>query len=589
MVHYPVLGQPKIIQGATFRYTVNGVNGFKGNNTMNFLLQSFYEQEIDSGEEGHVIYPRISHRTMVRDIFEETSMSDHVQLWVMGLSHDGWVSLRALADADLGTTITDGLLNDFMNSSFSQQVMTMFMSNQWSFPAHTSLVIKGRAVTDDLCMKTKYYPARDDNRAYCSDSNRLRQLVGACLNRMIVPKSMIIRKRLHSSRIVRAESKDLLDLIVPMATRDCDISVLVLGDISNFTGSLGNSWVMLYCMALDTQHALRNKYNLFGLSDTIMIASWHELLVLYLYLTVHYPCYVEELDEYFTLPGGFLGVNANITTGLLCLSLIMTHMCFTQQQYGVEIRAQAGGDDFAFVIHGHKCKVEKAIEFIKRTMTNYVGLLKEFHVVILGSTGEGVVPDSVFCRKRIIHEMNSGRHYLRGEDSCPIHHSILPGSDLLLFDLQLKAWTELDLSLQRYEDQHPDMFRVAGSLRRVFLEKYPGIKPFRVNAERICIDKKVQRVQGRLISKAALESILNIGSREWASYICLQTFESKLRHALSVGLIIQRVVVYRGDKELLTLGATEEGGLDLSSTRSEVGIFVDHSFLNTLNLILNNN
>lgn len=589
MVHYPVLGQPKLIAGTTFKYTAKGVDGYKGNTTSNFLLQPFYEQEVEQEEEAHVIYPRISHKTVVQDTFEEASMSDHVLSWVTGLSHEGWVSMRRLADADLGTTITDNLLNDFLNSSFSQQVIGYLMSNHWSFPAHTPLIIKGRAVTDDLRMRTKYYPARDDNRAYCADSNRLRQLVGACLNRMIVPKSMIIRKRLHSSRIVRAEDKDILSLSIPMSTHDDDMSVLLLGDISNFTGSLGNSWLMLYCMALDTQGDLRNKYNLFAVGDTIILVNWHELIALYLYLTVHYPCYVEELDEYFTLPGGFLGVNANITTGLHCLSLVMTHICYVEQQYAVNIHAQAGGDDFAFVIQGHKCKVEKAIDSIKRTMTNYVGLLKEFKIVNLGTTGEGVVPDSVFCRKRIIHEISHGKHILRGEESCPIHHSILPGSDLLRFSDQLRAWTEMDLSLLRYEDHYPAMFRVTGSLRRVFLDKYPNIKPLRVHTERICKNEKLQRVGGKLITKTALKIIDGIGVRAWASYICLQTYESKLRHALSLGLIIQRDVVYHGDKVLLTLGTTEEGCLSSHQHRSEVGIFVDVYFLNTLNLILSTN
>lgn len=584
-VHYPELGSAKLKRGVTFEYTLNGVDGFKGNTTMNFLLQSFYEQETDEENDAWVIYPRVSPRTMVQDIFEETSMSDHVQMWVAGLSHEGWVSLRCLADADLGTTITDNLLNDFRNSSFSQQVIHYLMINQWSFPAHTPLVVKGRVNSRDLIMKTKYDQSRDDNRAYCVDSNRLRQLVGACLNRMIVPKSVVIKKRLHSSKIVHCVDKDILSLSIPMTTRDDYSSVLVLGDISNFTGSLGNSWFMLFCMALDTQNTLRHKYNLFGLGDTVILTSWHELIALYLYLTVHYPCYVEELNDYFTLPGGFLGVNANITTGLLCLSLTMTFICHVERQYGVEIHAQAGGDDFAFVIHGLTCKVEKAIETIRSHMTSYVGLLKEFHVVTLGGVSEGVVPDLSFCRKRIIHETARGKHFLRGEESCPIHRSILPGSESLTFEKQLKAWTEFDLNLLRYESKHPDMFRVAGSLRRAFLEKYPNIKPLRVETERICNNLKVHRVCGKLITKAALETVNNIDVRRWATYICFQTFEAKLRHALSIGSIIQRYIVYRGDKELLTLGATEEGSLRSQQLRSEVGIFIDYDFLDRKSVV----
>jgi hypothetical protein len=339
-------------------------------------------------------------------------------------------------------------------------------------------------------------------------------------------------------------------------------------------------------MALDTQTSLRYKYNLYGIGDIVMMACWHEILVLYLYLTVHYPCYVEDIDEYHTLPGGYLGVNANITTGLTCLSLIMTHLCHIVRGTNVNIHAQAGGDDFAFIMRGKRHNVECAILSIRSAMNSYVGVLKEFETIELDTLDEGVIPDSTFCKKRICHEIRDGTHYLRGEESCPIHSSILPCSVPLSFTEQVSAWSELDLGLQQYEDLYPHMFKVANCFRRAFLEKYPYIKPIRMRVERICTQAKMLHLEGYILTETAFQLVSSIEVRERSSFICFQTFTSKLRHALNVGLVIQRDILYRGKKESLTLGSSEEGVLGTTRTSEPVCVVVDKVVLKSLLNIL---
>jgi hypothetical protein len=370
-VHYPQLGQGKLIYGKTFTYHYSRVNGLSGSNLMNDLFSSFYLQEVREDEEVYVIYPKISNKTKFEDPGEEVNpiMRDSVIQWIQDHSNDGVASLWSLASSQLGNSVTDDLLVDFRNSSLSQSIMTFLVSNQNRFPASEHVSCRNRVTRQDLIMDIKYYPARDDNRAYCRDTNRLRQVVGACLNRLILPKSKALRKRTRVASVFNDDEKDILKLSIPISTKEDYVTKLVLLDISNFTGSFANTWIMIFIMALDSQTCLRNKYNFYGFGPNVLVGGWHEILVLYLYLTVGYPCYVESLDEYHTLPGGFLGVNANITTSLLCLAVILKYVRSRGRQLGLDVHCQAGGDDSAFVVHGPETTVNHFISSISNDMT----------------------------------------------------------------------------------------------------------------------------------------------------------------------------------------------------------------------------
>jgi hypothetical protein len=59
---------------------------------------------------------------------------------------------------------------------------------------------------------------------------------------------MQIRKHLHGSKFIPASDKDKLKIVLP--NRGGEVTTyLITGDASNFTGSLGNSWALLYAIA----------------------------------------------------------------------------------------------------------------------------------------------------------------------------------------------------------------------------------------------------------------------------------------------------------------------------------------------------
>jgi len=588
-VHFPILGQGKLVKGMTFTYHNSRIDGYSGSNLMNDLFSSFYLQEPREDEELYVIYPKISNKTKFPDPGDETDpiMRDSVINWIKDYSTEDVTSLRSVASSQLGTPTLDNLLDDFRNSSLSQSIISFLIQHQNKFPAAESVDCRSRVIHQDLIMDVKYYPARDDNRAYCRDTNRLRQVVGACLNRLVLPKSKVQRKRMKVASVFNDDEKDILKLSIPMSTRETFVSKLVLLDISNFTGSFANSWIMIFIMALDSQVNLRNKYNYYGFGQSLLLASWHEILVIYLYLTVGYPCYVDSLDEYHTLPGGFLGVNANITTSLLCLAIILKYVRSRGRQRGLDVHCQAGGDDSAFVIHGPESTVNSFIDEIKDFMTLYVGAMKEFVVFDLSDYPEGVVPDAAFCKKRIVLSREKGFYHLRGEHSCPLHQSLLPGCDLPSFASQCEAWKELDIGLLNYEKIFPEQFQLFDSLRAAFLVKYPRVKPIRRSSENFWITQYLHYSHGRYFTKQALATINSLEIVRRGPFIALQSFQSKFRHALHNEYVIIRNLHYRGEVVSAVLHPLEEGEVLGNSTFDAVVINPSQESLSKILNIIN--
>jgi len=577
--HFPFLDQERLTYGTTFTYDPRPKHGYSGSNLMNDLLSPFYLQEIKEDEEVHVIYPRVSTKTIFDSEETDKVMRDNVVSWIRDNSNGTVTSFRTLCQADLGYQVTCNLLDDFKESFLSQAIITFLVSNGMKVPAASYVEVPGRIIRQDLIMSIKYYPARDDNRAYCRDENRLRHLTGACLNRLISPRSKALKSRTKTATIFNHEDISMLKLRVPIAEQEGMLSVLILLDISNFTGSFANSWITLFSMALDTQNTLKYKYNVFGFGDHLLLASWHELLAIYLYLTVGYPCYVSDLDESHALPGGFLGVNANISAALLALSIIMKFVRDQARAEGINAHCQVGGDDSAIVLYGRKDAVENYIQIIQRALVDYVGLLKEFKVIDLANCCTDIVPDATFCKKRVRIEGGRGYYTISSEPSCPIHQSILPGCDISRLTKQAEAWYEFDRSLLLYERQNPTCFRQADCLRMAFLLKYPNVRPLRRRTGKTWTRTRLLQIEDYFVSELATQAIGDIGERKVWRFIALQSFRSKLTHALHNELVVMRKVSYRGMEVQALLHPSEEKYIEHHGSVEKVIVNPDPFYL----------
>jgi len=583
-VHYPdTMDQRLMVHGKTFRYQRQS-DGYSGSNLMNDIFSSFYVQEQREGEEVNVIYPKVSSKTVFHDPGAEGSeiMRDNVTRWVKDYSSNGVVALRVLVSSALKESVSRDLFDDYRNSSLSRSILDFLVGNEFTFPASQGVQVPNRITHRDLIMGVKYYPARDDNRAYCTDTNRLRQLVGSCLNRLVLPKSKKLRYQLQTSSVFNNKEKDMLALRAPIATRDGYTTKLLLLDISNFTGSFANAWLMLHCMALDASDSLSHKYSMFGFGDTLLVAGWFELLATYLYLTVGYPCYVEDFDETHTLPGGFLGVQCNITSSMLCLAVILKYLRSEARRSNLIAECQAGGDDSGFILHGPTNTVEFFVRRIRETVESLIGHLKEFQVVNLDDHEGGLIPDVTFCRKRVIHERTGRFHFISSEAACPIHQSLLPGSTCVRLRDQVRAWNELDSGLRQYETEHNrGAFRQIDALRMAFLLKYPAVRPTRVRTTIWCSQRLVKK-HGLYFSEKALKVIGTVECVRVGPLFALQSFRSQYIHALHLDLVTWRKVWYRGESVECILTHLEEKVCERSSNLEEIHIHADPDYLDRL-------
>jgi hypothetical protein len=396
-----------------------------------------------------------------------------------GGQFDTVLAFRTLANSLLGFDVAEDLLtNDLKENQLGHHIAQFLQVNDCKFPHDKFLTIPTREIVADLVMTTKYYPARDDFRAYCRDENALRHLCGICLHRLFMPWLMDVRQNLEREQVIPAIDKDILDIILPYP-RSYEVALLILGDVSNFTGSLGNSWLMLFCMALELgQGGLWEKLpNLYSVKGALFSATWKELLIVYLYLNVGYPAFVQEMDEYQQLPGGFLGVAANITVGLTYLALVLQNLINLLKGTCRVVKAQAGGDDFAFGLIVKNDDKGLTVQLIKDHMLQYVGHLKEFHIIELDKSRPGKLDSLTFCRKPItINALPTCLHAL-GKDNPPVLRDLLPNSTLDV-ELVQERWLSYDQVLTKWETQHghtPQM----DSMRFAFSSKYPSVLPLR--------------------------------------------------------------------------------------------------------------
>jgi hypothetical protein len=352
------------------------------------------------------------------------------------------------------------------------------------------------------------------------------------------------RLKLRSAEVIKPKDKDILDLSVTYKLDDDSCTLLILGDISNFTGSLSNSWLMLHCMARDIEGTkLKTRKSLFSIGSRLISARWLDILGVYLYLTVGIPVWIEDEQRFDYLPGGYVGVSANITIGLLYLSMSMIYVLRVASRHCYDIKGQAGGDDHAFLVSCPLDMREKVIQLLRYHMSNYVGNLKEFSVVDLDHMPEGIVPDATFCRKRIKLTRTAIHVSVCGIDTFPIPVCILPTLDLPVKERQ-QAWIELDLAMLGYERRIGRTEPLCDVFRQAFLQRYPTVRPLRSFSKMIWKNaSELSYVRSTALTKAAWEELTTSCPAVCTSdHLALVSDESKLRHLLCSQILVRKIV-----------------------------------------------
>jgi hypothetical protein len=284
----------------------------------------------------------------------------------------------------------------------------------------------GRKITEDVVndfydkhprqveasLKVKLYYNRGDLRAYVSDTCLPRAVSGAIVNALVRPKSLKLRKKLHVAKSGPwpAEKGNRLDRCVT-----CNHGVrvlLILGDVSSFTGSCSSSWALLLAatQALERNPKLKhlNKPIVFVVDNMPFECPAHIAFRVYLYYATMMPVLDTTTNEVFVSAGGMLGVNGNINLTLLAFSIVLMDLRETLEvTLGVEVESQLGGDDFFMQLVGDN--VDDAATHVRTVIEAEVGHLKEFYVHEITDLDHEITLGASFCKRNILVSPNSTR------------------------------------------------------------------------------------------------------------------------------------------------------------------------------------
>lgn len=587
--HLPGQTTGEVVFGRTWTYT-RVDNAMSGSRLLNYILQPFYQQEQRPNEEIQVIYLKLSRKSPSDDPSLCVREAAELQLAAIASQIDEpVVRFEDIVTSLLSCSTANSLLESFNGSLVSQQIQYFLNLHHSRFPFDARVETSGRSLDlAGLSMQTRYYESRDDSRAFCVDSNLMRSLAGCMLHRLIVPKDKKVRSNLHYTTLLRYPHKDMLDLSV-LAPRDDECTILIIGDISNFTGSLANAWLMLYCMALDINTSnLRERRNLFCVGSTLISASWLHIIAVYLHTTVGGDVFVEDRQNYAFLPGGYLGVAANITVGLLFLCASMQYTIDRVAHKCVSLHAQAGGDDHAFVFTCHTLLRDEVVEMIRSDMSRYVGFLKEFAVYDISNTNsQEVLKEATFCQKRVLVKRDGVRLLIRSEPTVPLPPDIMPTVSLSP-GAQIKVFYNLVSCLEDYANRWGDPECICDSILYCYLRRYPGVRAVIYSTRKGWKNTVILHERCGYLMTLAAEEICD-ETVPWVStsdFYALHSEPSRIQYALYQELVVMDTADVGGVARQILRSSGETGQRLFTRTRMErwLTLRVDQQVIDSLNL-----
>jgi len=513
---------------------------------MNWMMDGFWKY--DEPEYGEVIEVKVSNTTLrpegdMRELIREDFESLEATL-------ERVPSIMDYAVKELGWTVTNDLFKDFKSSSMIRDINDFLITNSFTFPSNSTVNISNRIIRPDLRMCVRYYPNRDDNRAYCKDMNKLRSITGAALQRLILPKSMGVRRKLEwVDKVCPAMHKDKINQRVTKSS--LYVHLVTVLDISNFTGSAANAWLMLLCLALELAHngSLPEKFeNVFCCDGAHFTATVLQIIILYLYTTVGYPCTLERDGSYHYLPGGFLGVNANICIALLFYSTLLHWMNVNKPDYIKYMKCQAGGDDVYIILKLKREDVAVAKKWLNETLTKYVGFVKEDSSFIAEDhLDDAVVPGMVFCRKRIRVKDLGNMILIETEPSLPLNEVFTMENIPSNPRYQQRLLKTVQSELINFEGSYEGYEWITDAMLSIAISRLPLAKPIRTYTHYDELRFNVQLVGRRYCTEESIRAAYTVAPLFHLQNVYYGTVAQSINYLLCRGRLVIQTVMYQGE------------------------------------------
>lgn len=363
---------------------------------------------------------------------------DHLRHETKRLSSSGRMGTlqelcKLLGREDQYLTSTHGLL---CNSLWLNDLLTLlgkdYPTNQdfedylkkWPKKTYTS-----------LC--TKLYLQRGEFRAFVSDHDDLRSLLGSILHRILHPTKSERAVFAPYTRSMPENKHIWMDYKLKLKPNE-GIAVLI-GDISSFTGSFKNIWFVLSALIIMLEEKQFNETIIVSIRGELLEVNLVQCLRIYLYLASIVQ--VKDGTETFVSLGGMLGVSGIDTLAKTIFALFLQRVCDTLQNVRTVLRV--AGDDFMILVIFKENRIEDlwhAVGQIQCNVRERIGHLKEFHVSIVKVGFDDILPYK-FCKKQIrarLEYTTRGGKVLTLMSQWPLP---MLGQ---LFDEPGQVWSELD-------------------------------------------------------------------------------------------------------------------------------------------------
>lgn len=253
-------------------------------------------------------------------------------------------------------------------------------------------------IGSNLRFNTKLYLSRLERRTFAGDKDVLRSLLGSILHALLSP---VGKKDHHRPFSFSAPpmGKNILDLNFTLAANS--EYTMVFGDISSFTASFSNMWVIL----LELIHVLEvrgiEKKIVVDVGGSLIETELVEVLRLFVYMGAG--AGVEAGDELFFPKGAILGVAGVDTLAKATFALILESICASVPEV-TTARPRAAGDDFYIGLVTRCSKPETitaALDYLREEIGGVVGRLKILEYETLQRPPVDYVSSATFCKKRL--------------------------------------------------------------------------------------------------------------------------------------------------------------------------------------------
>jgi len=404
--------------------------------------------------------------------------------------------------------------------------------------------------TPDLVMKIRLYVNRADYRAYYVDKNTVRHLVGSILQGVLGGPTARIRKTFAIEALYPAVGKNILQYEVTLPHSDRCL-LAINGDISSFTNSCVNSWVVALVLLIQllTHESVKhlNQPMVIEIRGHLVEATLSDVLWVYLVLTVGTLAQLASGATYIA-PGGYLGVSFNNLSTMIAFCLLLEELTVKVPSLFPDCRiafSQVGGDDFHLLVDAPSKQVAyDCWAYLTVQIETYVGHLKDpvTNVVDLRDHDAHVLSGE-FCKKKLEVKVTPGvgtsvTVSVNSRMKFPLLSALLELEDVTKAKRK-RLLERYDVMLTRFFDGYPE----SGFIRSEFLAalcKYQSIDMLRpVRSEQQLVPSSgLLRIDGLLVTRAAFQLIVAVRTvLSKKGNMFRSTFSSRAKFLSSIGRI----------------------------------------------------